>query len=104
MGPAGPAGALSQEQTDEIHNAVSKVRDDGRRGAATAIAMGTASMPTATGRTSYVLNIAAYAGEQAIGGSLMHRLDTQNPFAITLGLARGRSRSMAVRVGVAGEF
>jgi hypothetical protein len=66
--------------------------------------MGSAFMPSAPGRTSYVLNGTSYRGERAVGGSVMHRLDTKSPFAITGGVSYGGKNNTAVKLGVAGEF
>ncbi len=66
--------------------------------------MGSASMPSVPGRTSYVLNGTTYRGERAVGGSVMYRLNTNNPFAITGGVSYGGRKNTAVRLGVAGEF
>ena len=66
--------------------------------------MGSASMPSAPGRTSYVLNGTKYRGEHALGGSVMYRLNTNNPFAITGGFSYGGKKNSAVKLGVAGEF
>jgi hypothetical protein len=79
-------------------------RRDVRQGIAAAIAMGSASMPSAPGRTSYVLNGATYHGEQAVGGAIMHRLNTGGPFAVTAGFSYGGRKNNGVRIGVAGEF
>ncbi len=74
------------------------------RGIAAAIAMGSAAMPSAPGRTSYVFNGSSYRGERALGGSVMYRLNTNNPFAITGGVSYGGKKNTAVKLGVAGEF
>ena len=103
-GDRGPAGTVLTEDLDEIHDALSDAREESQRGIAAAIAMGSPSMPSAPGRTSYVLNGTMYRGEHALGGSVMHRLNTNNPFAITGGVSYGGKKSTAVRVGVAGEF
>jgi hypothetical protein len=74
-----------------------------RQGIATAVAIGTAPMPSGPGRTSYVLNGATYRGEQAVGGGVAHRLNFDNPFALTAGFSYGGGKT-ALRLGVAGEF
>jgi autotransporter adhesin len=79
-------------------------RDDARRGIATAVAIGTAPIPSEPGRTSYVLNGATYRGEQAIGGGVAHRLNLDDPVAVTAGFSYGGGHHTAVKVGVAGEF
>lgn len=79
-------------------------RRDTQQGIAAAVAMGQAPMPSAAGRTSYVFNLATFRGEQAIGGSLMHRLEGDRPFAISAGFSYSGQHNNAARVGVAGEF
>jgi autotransporter adhesin len=79
-------------------------RRDARQGIAAAVAMTAAPMPSAPGRTSYVLNGATFRGQYAIGGSIMHRFDGDRPFALTAGFSYGGNGNSAARVGVAGEF
>ncbi|WP_210489969.1 hypothetical protein [Microvirga antarctica] len=79
-------------------------RREARQGVAAAMAMTTASMPSAPGRTSWSMNGASFKGEYAFGGSLAHRFDTQMPLAITAGYAYAGDNSHGVRVGLAGEF
>jgi autotransporter adhesin len=79
-------------------------RRNSRQGIAAAMAMGSASMPSAPGRTSYVVNAATYRGELAIGGSVMHRLSTASPFAISTAFSHASKGKNAARIGVAGEF
>ena len=79
-------------------------RREMRQGIAIAVAIGTAPIPSEPGRTSYVLNGATYRGEQAVGGGIAHRLNVEDPVALTAGFAYGGGRNTAVRVGVAGEF
>ena len=79
-------------------------RQDARRGTAAALAIGQAPMPSAAGRTSYLLNVATFRGEQAVGASLAHRFDTAMPFAVTAGFAHSGGRNTGAKVGIAGEF
>lgn len=79
-------------------------RTDFRKGIAAATAMGHASFPSAPGKTSYVLNGATFRGEGAVGGSLMHRFDTDTPIALGAGFSFGGKKNNAFKVGVAGEF
>jgi autotransporter adhesin len=92
------------EQLKAIDNALRDARREARRGTAAALAMGSASMPSAPGRTSYVLNGTTYRGQHALGGSVMYRLDTRNPFAVTGGVSYGGKKNTAVKLGIAGEF
>ncbi len=82
----------------------SRDRDDFKRGIAAATAMGQASFPSAPGKTSYVLNGAMFRGEAAVGGSLMHRFDTDTPIAVGVGFSFAGKKNNAFRAGVAGEF
>lgn len=79
-------------------------RRDMRQGIAAATAMGQAPFPSGPGRTSYVLNGAMFRGEGAIGGSLMHRLDSDTPIAIGVGFSFAGKKNNAFRAGIAGEF
>src|SRR3546814_4013475 len=80
-----------------------RVRRDARAGTAAAMAMGYAPMPSVPGRTSYALNGSTFREAQAIGGAISHRLDTDNPFALTAGFAYAGHGNNAVRLGVAGD-
>ena len=79
-------------------------RRDNREGLAAAVALSTPPFPSAAGRTSYTLNAATFRGEHALGGAIMHRLDTESPFALTAGFSYAGNKNNAARVGVAGEF
>ena len=107
MGATGPRGAAGPDLTEDLEtlrNALNDARQESERGIAAAMAMGNAFMPSAPGRTSYVLNGVIYRGEHAVGGSVMHRLNTDNAFAITGGVSYGGKKKAAVKFGVAGEF
>jgi autotransporter adhesin len=79
-------------------------RRDTREGIAAAVAMGNAPMPSAAGRTSYVFNIATFRGQQALGGSIMHRVGGDAPLAIGVGFSLAGHKNNAFRAGIAGEF
>jgi len=79
-------------------------RDDFKKGIAAATAMGQAAFPSAPGRTSYVLNGATFRGEAAVGGSLMHRFNSDAPIALGVGFSFAGKKNNAFRAGVAGEF
>lgn len=79
-------------------------RRDMRQGIAAAAAMGQASMPSEPGRTAYVMNGAVFRGSFAVGGSLLHRLDTDAPLAIGVGFSFAGNKNNAFKAGVAGEF
>lgn len=74
------------------------------RGIAAAVAIGSAPMPSAPGRTSYDFNLATFRGQQAVGGSLKHRLDTKKSLAVSFGFSATGGRNNAARLGVSGEF
>lgn len=75
-----------------------------RKGIAAAVAIGNASMPSAAGRTSYDFNLATFRGQQAVGGSLKHRLSTDDPIAVSVGFSIAGRRDNTARIGVSGEF
>lgn len=79
-------------------------RSDFKRGVAAAVAMGQAPFPSAAGKTSYVLNGSTFRGQAAVGGSLMHRFDTDAPVAVGFGFSIAGKKNNAFRAGVAGEF
>ena len=79
-------------------------RDDFKKGIAASTAMGQASFPSAPGKTSYALNGAVFRGEAAVGGSLMHRFDSDTPIALGIGFSFAGKKNNAFRAGVAGEF
>ena len=91
-------------RVDELYDLRLADRRDAQQGIAAAVAMGQAAMPSAPGRTSYVINLANFRGEQAVGGSVLHRVGGENAFAIGAGFSFAGHRNNAVRVGVAGEF
>ena len=91
-------------QTTTLFDLRSQDRKDFKRGIAAATAMGQASFPSAPGKTSYVLNGAMFRGEAAVGGSLMHRFDTDTPIALGVGVSVAGKKNTAFKAGVAGEF
>lgn len=91
-------------RVDELFDLRLGDRRDAQQGIAAAVAMGHAAMPSAPGRTSFVINAANFRGEQAIGGSILHRVAGDKPFAIGAGFSFAGNKNNAVRVGLAGEF
>ena len=82
-----------------------ETRKEARQGVAMAIAMATAPMPSAPGKTTWATNGATYRGEWAGGIAVAHRLPTCCiPIAITAGYAYGGDNNHGVRAGLAGEF
>lgn len=100
---AGAIGVLT-DRVSELFDLRDEDRTDMRKAVAAATAMGHAPFPSEPGRTSYVLNGAVFRGEAAVGGSLMHRLKTERPFAIGVGFSFAGEKNNAFRAGVAGEF
>jgi autotransporter adhesin len=103
-----PTDAVNVSQLSDFATSTLDLRradqQDMRRGIAAAVAMGSASMPSAPGRTSYTMNVATFRGEQAVGGSLMYRLNAADPMAVTAGISFGGKKNNAAKVGIAGEF
>jgi autotransporter adhesin len=91
-------------RVDELFDLRLSDRRDAQQGIAAAVAMGQAAMPSAPGRTSFVLNAANFRGEQAVGGSILHRVRGDKPFAIGAGFSFAGNKNNALRVGLAGEF
>ena len=95
---------LHSAQINELFGLVGSTRRAAQKGTATALAMTTAPMPSEPGKTSYALNVSNFRGEQAIGLSLAHRTNGDNPFAITAGASFAGGKDIGARVGIAGEF
>lgn len=98
------AGLSLGSRVDELFDLRQSDRKDTRQGIAAAVAMGQAPMPSAPGRTSYVMNGATFRGEQAVGASVLHRLDTTDPLAVGFGFSFAGNKNNAFKVGIAGEF
>ncbi|MEM1131823.1 MAG: YadA-like family protein, partial [Pseudomonadota bacterium] len=77
---------------------------DAQRGIAAIAAQANPHFPSEVGKTSYASNFAVYRGEVGVSLGLMHRLDSETPFAITAGVSYAGGNSTAIRAGVAGEF
>ena len=92
-----------QNYTIGVRNLALDVRKEARAGAASAMAMSTAPMPSAPGRTSWSVNAAEFNSEPGWGGSVAHRLNLSVPFAVTAGFAFSGANNGA-RVGFSGEF
>jgi hypothetical protein len=75
-----------------------------QRAIAASAALGSATMPSAPGRTSWAVNAAAYQGLGGISFSFAHRLDTNVPLAITGAYSNGAGVAHIGRVGLMGEF
>lgn len=98
------AGNALSGRVDQLFDLRQLDRRDMRQGIAASVAMGHASMPSAAGRTSFVLNGATFRGEYALGGAIMHRIGDRNPLAIGAGFSFAGNKNNAVRLGLAGEF
>jgi hypothetical protein len=68
------------------------------------MAMDTAPMPSAPGRTSWAMNTSTFKNEFAGGFSFAHRLNTARPFAVTGSYGNSGGNTHGGRVGLAGEF
>jgi autotransporter adhesin len=97
-------GLASPGDLGAINSRLSDLTTESRRGIATAMAMTTAPLPSAVGRTSWAMNLAHFRGESAFGASLAHRLNTPDPLALTGGYSYGGGKAHGVRVGLQGEF
>ncbi len=91
-------------QIETLFHVTDRDRRDARRGTVAAVALDPAPMPSEPGRTSYTLNGATFRGEIGVGMSVAHRVDTENPFAITAGISYSGGKSTAIKAGIAGEF
>lgn len=91
-------------RVDTLYDLRDADRREMRAGIAAAIAVGDAPMPSAPGRTTYVLNGSTFRGQHAIGGSILHRIRAGKPFAIGGGFSAAGGKNTAVRIGIAGEF
>ncbi|MGA9600699.1 MAG: hypothetical protein WBS22_10715, partial [Methylocystis sp.] len=77
---------------------------EARQGIAIAYAGVTAPMPSAPGRTTWIVNAGVYKNESAIAGSIAHRLDLPIPLALVAGVSVGTRNSVAAKGGLQGEF
>ncbi|MCJ2060409.1 hypothetical protein MKL09_28270 [Methylobacterium sp. J-048] len=94
-----------EAKTDTMQRYAVQTRKEARQGVAMAIAMATAPMPSAPGKTTWATNGATYRGEWAGGIAVAHRLPTCCvPIAITAGVAYAGDSNVGVRAGLAGEF
>ena len=91
-------------QINELYGITAIDRREARRGTAAAVALATAPIPSAPGKTSYSFNLANYRNQQAAGLALAHRLNTKAPMAITFGISHAGGKNTAVRAGLSGEF
>jgi len=94
-----------EAKTDAMQRYAVQTRKEARQGVAMAIAMATAPMPSAPGKTTWATNGATYRGEWAGGVAVAHRLPTCCvPIAITAGVAYSGNNALGARAGLAGEF
>jgi hypothetical protein len=98
--------ARTNDRVNALQRFAFDARREARQGIAATMAISSASMPSAPGRTSWTVNAADFRDEQAVGGSIAHRFNTRVPFAFTAGFAISVSGSgeKGGRVGFAGEF
>jgi autotransporter adhesin len=93
-----------ENAVSQLGTSISLVRREERRGIAGALAMSSAPMPSAPGRTSWTVNTADFMGKVAVGFSIAHRFNTRVPFAMTAGYSATSDRTGLYRFGLAGEF
>ena len=93
-----------QTQINGLAALARRFRDESRQGVAAAVAMGSAPMPSAPGRTSWAGNTSLFNGAVGLGGSVAHRFDTTIPLAVTAGYAYGGNKTHVARAGLEGEF
>jgi hypothetical protein len=89
---------------DEAYRQIANNQREARQGIALAVAMPAAHMPSARGKTTVTAATGAYKGYGAIGGAIMHRLDTATPIAIGASGSLGIRNSFAVRGEITAEF
>lgn len=99
----GQMGALGN-QVAGLGQALARSNRESRQGIAASMAMTSASMPSAPGRTSWTVNSATFRGEWAGGVAIAHRLDAPLPIAVTAGFSYSEANRQGARVGLAGEF
>ena len=95
---------MAQTQAFGLERSRRRSRDESRQGVAAAVAMGSAPMPSAPGRTTWAGNTSLFNGAVGVGGSVAHRFDTMIPLAVTAGYAYGGNRGQVARAGLEGEF
>ncbi|NSY71847.1 hypothetical protein G6L35_26140 [Agrobacterium tumefaciens] len=86
-----------------LDNSIRQNQKEARQGIAAAMAMSSAVMPSAAGKTTWATNVATFHNEFALSASVAHRLDTDNPFALS-GAVSWSGDNLGVRVGLMGEF
>lgn len=98
------SGRLStlEGQVSALFDLTNTVDEDAQQGIAAVAAMAHPHFPSATGKTSYASNVAAYRGQVGFSAGVMHRF--AGDFAVSGGVTYAGGDSTAVRVGVAGEF
>jgi autotransporter adhesin len=75
-----------------------------RRGIAATAALPSVFMPSVPGRSSFAMNGATFAGENAMGFSYAYRLKVGLPALITAGYATSGGNEHVARIGFAVEF
>ncbi len=96
-----------QNVNGRINQAFQQVDQSTRQlehGVAAAVAMGSAFMPSAPGRTSWVVNGATFNNAVGAGLSIAHRLNFSVPIAVTASYGNGGANANVARLGLMGEF
>jgi autotransporter adhesin len=96
--------AALQDDIGTLFDLRTRDRRDMQQGVAAAMAMAQAPMPSSAGGISYAVNGAMFRGEYAGGASMMYRLNTAYPMAVSVGISFAGNKNNGARIGIAGEF
>jgi len=87
-----------------LENRLDAAQTEARRGIAAAMAMASAPMPSAPGRTTWAANVGMFKSEWATGFAVAHRLDTHTPAGVSAAVSLNADGVPAARAGLFGEF
>lgn len=93
-----------ESEVGSVNRYARESRREARGGIAAAMAMTSAPMPSAPGRTSWATNYANFKGSSGFGAAVAYRLDTTASLALTAGYSYGGDDNHGFRVGMQGEF
>lgn len=93
-----------EQRVSTLETRLDDVQTEARRGVAAAMAMTSAPMPSAPGRTSWAANVGMFKNEWATGFAVAHRLDTYTPAGVTAAVSLNADGVPAARAGLFGEF
>jgi hypothetical protein len=89
---------------DQAFQQIARLNQTVDHGITAAVALPSASMPSARGRTSWAVNAATFSGDVGAGASIAHRFDTSVPLAVTASYGYGGGSANVARLGLMGEF